>query len=123
MSNKNNIDYLRHILDTLGNLMGEDNYRESIEWLDAIQDEMIEKDGLVASHKDEVTVCEEQQTNLRSQLAEFTTGEGLANEIKTGMEPLFWDCNNIGIQGLMETFGKKLNKIGHIKLESALSSL
>jgi len=107
MSKKTNIQYLRELIS--------DN-DEAIEWLDAIQDELDE------SIKDN-RYAEERITELRNQLEEYKTGEGLANQINTGMETLYWDCNNIAIEGLMEDFGDKLFKVGHIKVHEAISAL
>lgn len=133
MSKKSNIDYLRHILDTLGNLMGENNYKESVEWLDAIQKEQSEFEGGITNLKFEIKTKEDDERykderieELKEQISEYKTGEGLANQIDTRMgdkEILYWHCDNIAIQSLMETFEEKLYKLGHIQLEAALTVL
>jgi chromosome segregation ATPase len=133
MATKTNAQYLRHILDTLGNLMGANNYKESIEWLDALEKELSDakEDGKTAAERvgdleADVDTQQERITELAGQLEEFKTGEGLANKIDTYMgenDTLLWDCGNIAIQGLMETFGEKLQKHGHIKMQSFINCL
>lgn len=130
LKEKTNIDYLRHILDTLGNLMGPDNYKESIEWLDAIQNELDvanEKQKACESEltdkEDEIYTLEEKVTSLQNQIEEEKEERDYEDEIDTGMEPLRWSCGNIAIKSMMEALEEKLPKVGHRKIENILNAL
>lgn len=133
MANKRNIDYLRHILDVLGNLMGEKNYKESIEWLDAIQVELdavrSQRDTFISKNielESDLSYKEERLSELKELLEGFKNGDGLANQIDTMMGPkevLYWSCDNLAIESLMNTLGDKLQKHGHIKIENLLNAL
>jgi hypothetical protein len=111
MSKKTNVDYLRELL--------KDN-DEANEFLDAIiRDREITMNSQEADNEDK----EFRINELLEQLEEFKTGEGLANIIQTGMEPIYWHTDNIRLIGLMETFEEKVKKCGDIKVQAALSAV
>lgn len=122
---KTNIDYLRHILDTLGNLMGTDNYKESIEWLDAIQEELNAAKEVVTSKEDEITVLEEEVASLKSELQDAEDDPEYENEIDAGIGYINWESDSLPLQSLMETLDEKLNlkKINPLKIENLLNAL
>ena len=111
MTKKTNVDYLRELL--------KDN-DEANEFLDAIvRDREITMNSLEADND----YKEGRIKELLDQLEEFKTGEGLANIIQTGMEPIYWHTDNIRLIGLMETFEEKVKKWGDIKVQEVLSAL
>lgn len=114
MSKKSNINYLRHILDTLGNLMGEDNYKESIEWLDAIQAELdVANEKLeianrsVELYKDEAEDWEDKYNSCKQELTDLKNEEptGL---IRAGIGTIKWESDNLQLQAIMENLDQKL---------------
>lgn len=114
MSKKSNIDYLRHILDTLGNLMGENNYKEAIEWLDAIQAEMdVAKNDLKEAekkaerYKDDALDWEDKYDTCREELTDLENEEptGL---IRAGIGTIKWESDNLQLQAIMENLDEKL---------------
>lgn len=125
MSKKTNIDYLRHILNTLGNLMGENNYKESIEWLDAIQEELVASKNRMTDMEDEITVLENNIDELKNELREAEEEPEYANEIDAGIGYIKYDADALPLQSLMETLDEKLNlkKISPLKIENLLNAL
>lgn len=106
MSKKSNIDYLRHILDTLGNLMGENNYKEAIEWLDAIQAEMD-----VA--KNDLEEAERKAERYKDDALDWEGLTDLENEeptglIRAGIGTIKWKSDNLQLQAIMENLDEKL---------------
>lgn len=134
MSKKTNIDYLRHILNTLGNLMGENNYKESIEWLDAIQTELdVVKEKLEAAEKlltdkeDEITGLEEDIANQKTELKEQQEQAEYEDSIDTGMgkkEDIRWEAPNLACKTMMEELGEAISRgITVQKIENVLRAL
>lgn len=129
MSKRNNVDYLRYILDTLGNLMGENNYKESIEWLDAIQAELdMANEKVEAASKDiehykkEASDWEDEYQECKGKLRECEDAEPVGL-IRAGIGEIRWEADNIQLQGLMEVFEEKLKTHTPLKIESLLNAL
>lgn len=129
MNKKTNIDYLRKILDTFGNLMGENNYVESIEWLDAIQSELdvanekVEVLGKnVEQYKKEASDWEDDYQECNQKLTECqdTQPVGL---IRAGTGDIRWEADNIQLQGLMEVLEEKIKRHTPLKIENILTAL
>lgn len=127
MATKTNAQYLRHILDTLGNLMGPNNYKESIEWLDAIENEIKEKEVIIKDMQKDIDILEgevkeeeERAEGYKIELHEMEEAEELNQTIDTGLGPqgdLKWQCDNISIQSLMETLDEQLAMTSPLEIE------
>lgn len=111
---KTNIQYLREIL----NMNMSDTYREeALEFLESVEKEQ-------KNYKEKIVVLEKNYESLIDEEDDEESPDHHYSEwIETGMEPIGWTCSNLAIQGLMETFGNKLQKHGHVKLESFLNCL
>lgn len=124
---KTNVDYLRHILDTLGNLMGADNYKESIEWLDAIQDELNVAKSVVTDKEDEITSLEEDTSNLKTELNEKEEESEYEDSIDTKMgkaENIRWSAPNLACKTMMEELGEAISRGVQVqKIENVLRAL
>lgn len=131
---KTNIDYLRHILDTLGNLIGENNYKESIEWLDSIQAELdVAKEKAEAAERlatdkeDEVTTLEDDISNLKTELKEKVEQADYEDTINTQMgngENIRWEAPNLACKTMMEELGEAIGRGVQVqKIENVLRAL
>lgn len=108
---KTNVEYLRELIDK--------GQEERMEFLEAIENELSEAKDKISELEDQLETCKEDSVEEDEELE-------YENTIDVNMGPkdfLYWQCNNIAIQVLMEVFEEKLKKLGHIKLETALNDL
>lgn len=103
---KTNVQYLRELI--------EKGHDERMEFLEAVEKELAGKIEKIEELEGELDTSDSGDDDEEPEYA---------NTIETDMEPLQWQCGNIAIQSLMETFEEKLHKLGHIQLEAALTAL
>lgn len=121
-SKKSNIDFLRQILDKYLKQYDEGAYSESIEFLEAIAEEMDEFKKEIDHAEDENDKLEIRITELKSEIEDLES-DNKEFTIQAGIGAIGWSADNIQLRGLMQVLGDKIKSHTPLKIENILTAL
>jgi len=105
---KTNAEHLRDIIEKN---MPESNKDEAMEFVEAMEIEISEKADEVKDLEDEIENIEETEPKYDNEV-EYGNGP---------KEALYWKCDNLAVQSMMEALEDKLAKCGPLKIEQLLN--
>src|ERR1700743_2396532 len=111
MSKKNNIEQLRHILNTVAVLMGEYNYQKSISLLEDIKLSIIDSNMRIIEYKEEIINLSDEIHNLELELKRELKKYTCDYSIDTQMgnkENIWWRSHNLACKTMMEEIGEAM---------------
>jgi SMC interacting uncharacterized protein involved in chromosome segregation len=111
---KSNIDWLRQVIERSEKTTDTDEYKEAIEFLDAVQEEFDDLEKESEDKDDKIksigVECDEKDSeirNLESRMDEMHD-EPTWTTIKAGIGTIEWKSDNIQLQYVMEALGEAL---------------
>jgi chromosome condensin MukBEF ATPase and DNA-binding subunit MukB len=119
---KSNIDWLRQIIEKSEKSMDADEYKEAIEFLDAIQEDVDDLNKEIENKDDEIKSLESDIDDKQGEINNLENQEPSWTTIHAGIGIIEWQSDNIQLQHVMEALQEKLKTTSPNKITAILES-
>lgn len=105
---KTNIDWLRQVIERSEKEMDSNEYKEAIEFLDAVQEDMDDLEKESENKGEQIKFLQTEVDDNEREIKNMKDDEPDWEIIQAGIGTIQWQSDNIQLQGLMESIQEAL---------------